>query len=666
MPSPTKQHLEELLTLHTRERLDELLKRYTPEQLLWIKPEQITLQENLERAIEEMTQNYDDAHHSYGVEEEAVRDTILINVHKWSEPSSNKDFLLPDSDIESLKDMTKKGHLTLIAENLDDSFLPSIKKMIEGPGGDVVFSNGIESTTLKELYKQCKNELELEAANPDIDKAKKHIDFNDVLLRMYTTESPFYQKLNQTIVGYKEGINASKEVREIALIMNVALHKAGLEKAKHESNQTPTLLLRGQDFGNANYQEKFKKAQELLKNKNFANMSAEELSSINIVDIVAKKSLSTTADENTAISFEKGAEDGVVVHIRNPELVADFYSVVNISAEKNEAEYMSRFPDDILMIPVMSYEDDKKIPHIEVVCVRADSVMGFKASSKYANLGHTVEKSIHALLNGEHQHRHSDYTPIIWLNKLANQVVSQLSEEQVKLLEKLDTLIKQSQALGDSIHNKDAQEKFLDECNKLMVLLNNTPHGRDLKPEFRAINLAVQAYMAPFIEAKITPHQSLEDRLEIQESQLASEIYGIEAWMQEKKEAPGFADINHDLEILINPKSTDIEKIKAAQGVSDKLAKKTALDQHFPGLKTSVDSIISSINKLAEIKQKKTSMDTTHNYRQAIQSATNSKNPGTEPQPLTNVTSDYKSALKDKTSSNEPKTDHKPGETFEI
>ena len=564
--------------------------------------------------------------HKYGKEERAVRDTILMGVHKLSQDRSKPSFLLPDASVESIMDMTQKGHLTIIAENLDESFLPSIEKMIEGPGGDVVFTMGPQSISVKALYERCKAQLQREADFPGVIQAKKHFDFGDVLLRMYTEDTAFYKKLNATICGYSDGTTATKEEREMALILNVALHKAGLDKAKIELHKTPEILFRGQGRGNIMYQKKLEATRALFQNGHLDHLDASELESINMVDFVSKKTLSMTTSKDVAHNFatdygQKFTGDEVVVHIQYPELIADFFGVVNIAALKDEGEFISRFPDDVAMIPVHSYVENG-VSHIEVVCLRSDAVMGFQESSRFTSLSQSIEGSIQTLLDHDRDEG---------LLSMLHEQPGALSKEQAEILEELSIITKKSQTLGDLIYHPEVQKAFLHDTTERLHALYLTNPGPELKAKFDAINTAVKAYTATFVEASVTFSKlPLEEKIKLESRIISSRAGGIEAWLQEKGEKTTLSAIQSDLDILRDTTSTALTKQYAAERVNQILTSDPKLSGQSPALDQAMDELCSSLNRL-EGCQMKLSMSMTQSARFALQTARHLEGKSAEP-----------------------------------
>ena len=539
-------------------------------------------------------------------EERAVRDTLLRFVKQKAEasvpeegmvasllsyinPPSQRDLLMPAVETDSIERMTKLGHLTVIAESLDDPFLADVEKMLKGPAGDVSFTSDgkftftdSNSITLRELYERCKHDLDVEAGkipptatdrvgpHPD---AKKDPDFADVLLRMYTADSPFFKKLNGTVAGYEVSKTTTPEEREMSFVLNIAIHKAGLEKAKAEAQATPDLLLRGQSWGAAGYVEMFKKTKQYCKDGSLSKLSPAQLKEINMVGIAAKKTLSTTSNPDTAAFFAGG---GVVLHIENPELLADFYNVYNISAIKGEKEFTSRIPDDIAMVPVEIVEDATGVKHIKVMCIQSASLV-LEHSAQFESLRDAVRKSISDTIHND------DNKWGIFQGTL------NLSVEQIDLLKTLDSVVEH--AAKDTSYTQEQQLEFVENCTKIMQkLYDSTPRPTEAQLEkFNKVKVELAAFSATYAELEAThKSHSIEEKVQAGKEKFSTQQAGLTTIIQNadrvKALLPFFNTIQPHLDVLNSPTATLTEKQNARKSITTTMTSTDGMWERFSHL----------------------------------------------------------------------------------
>ena len=396
------------------------------------------LKEELEISIKKLAEsNFQVSSKVFGAEELAVKQSLQKLAYVLSQQDSKvgkvagilkepmstsgekREFSLLKS---SLRDMTRRGQLTLIAENMDDSYLTHIKNIVENSNVD--FAIDFERVNLKTLYNLCKNKLEKPGSPP--------APFSDVLLRMYTETSPFYKKLNAILANYENVSPAPTDDEiQLAILFSVALHKAGLEKKSMEMQETPPELFRGQIFNLDDIKRKFEQTKELQEKGKLSALTPSELSKISIVHIGAKKALSTTANlkATQAFSGELEEQKGFVLHISNPALLGDFYNVKNISAYPKEDEFLSRIPDDIAMIPTDITVDSKGISHVYISCIRSENVI-LQNSTKFEG----IKIELKSLVASE-----SMRSPGFFASRSGS---TEFTEEQIQLLNTLNVQLK--------------------------------------------------------------------------------------------------------------------------------------------------------------------------------------------------------------------------------
>lgn len=495
-------------------------------------------------------------------EELAVQHIIQEMVYGMLQPAGKKS-LIPKISMGALEDVTRRGQLTLIAERLPDSFLASIEEAIirDGVNQDgtvknpndcqMKFTAGTKTVSLSVLYKECKRELEEEARNlPEI--SKKNPDFNDILLRMYTEEGPFYKKMNSILGRYNDPKTTTDEEKKLALLLNVALHKAGLEKSKHEIQQPPENLYRGQGIGLDKIKEKLAIAQTLSGNDKLASLTPVELAQINIAGLLAKKTLSSTANLAVAEEFAQLAGNGgYVLHIQNPEILSDFYNLKNISKAKYEDEFATRLPEDILMIPVsMRTDPGKNITYVEVMCLRGTRVQ-LENSTQYADLRESITTLIDQAVN----------------KKKMGLLGLILTERQRLYLNKLDTLIEEYHQKPDG---SKTQEDFLQETWPFMAKLYEAHLNDEQKAVLDPIKAKIQAYSAVFSNLDVVEVEHDVKKI------IAHEQMKINALVTGLKEYE-YGDLTMKDELapllsrLTDETSTHSDKMNATQSIRDKI-----------------------------------------------------------------------------------------------
>lgn len=432
---------------------------------------------------------------SFDVEELAVKQTLEKMVYFLSRPKGVT-YKAPVPSVKSIEHMTQKGQLSLVAKAMDDQFMKSVKSIILK--GKITFDYNGKKLSVLELYERCYGDLK--------SIHEKEPEFGDVLLRMYTTPTTFYSKLNAILSGSTK-YDISEEERVFSFIFNAALHKAGLDKAHRELQETPEIIYRGQNFGLNDVVEKFTKMQQLFKDGKLHHLSPNELASINIADMASKKMFSTTIDENVAKSY---GDTGMVISIKNPQDVAEFYDVANISYFPKESEVLSRIPDDVAMIPV-DMHIEHGITHIEVFCLRSQNVL-LDNSKRFDELKNQI---------------------LISIDKATTQKPQPFKKTELALLKKFDTLINHSTSQFDTKNAQD-QMTFLKEASNLLACLYKTPMNPAKKDALDVINLHFQDYAAAFAQLKVVSDRIYGDELKNHTiHSLRSSIQGVERWLKQ-------------------------------------------------------------------------------------------------------------------------------------
>jgi len=529
--------------------------------------------EEIKKAIEQNVQELIAAKYSlppkqFEVEERAVKQTTQKLLHAFNQPPGQKS-LLPEIDIGSIEDMTKRGQLTLVAKSMDDSFLRTMEGVVsKSQVVFSVFSNDKpphrETQKISDLYNVCKLKLIQEKGNPNP-------AFHDIILRMYTESTPFFKKLNAILGGYNDPKDTTNEERKLAFLFNIAVHKAGLDKRKIEQQETPELLVRGQSFGLQAIKAKFEETQRLQASGQLKTLTPSELAKINIADVAAKKALSTTTNPGVAVKF--ATKGGLVLHIRNPEELADFYNVANISAFAKESELITRMPDDIAMIPVaIKYDSSTGVSHVEVVCIRSQNVI-LNNSIKYEEMALLAKIAIQ-----EGLHDPSD----------------PLTPEQKAVLAELDGIINRTQ--GElSPQNRQDQEKFLKDFTVTMSKLYEPYPNARQRQIFDKIKSKFEGLTSAFSDLMVV-HAShdLSEKLKAYQVKLANYINGIRVWHKDLDSSKKrlLLAVDSQLKTIMNPSSDSAAIQNAANNIIREIDADDNLSGAFRHLKERMQDVL--------------------------------------------------------------------------
>ncbi|KGP64205.1 hypothetical protein EP47_03895 [Legionella norrlandica] len=512
----------------------------------------------------------------FAEEEIAVKQTIQKLLLVLGQPE-NQISMLPSISVESIENMTRRGQLTLVANNLDDNFLRSIEGVLKKT--NIEFQKDGEKIVLSNLYNRCKKDL--------IAEKGKEPNFGDVLLRMYTEDSPFYKKLNAIVGGYNDPTTTTDSEKKLALLLNVAIHKAGLNKRKFEVQQTPDELYRGQSFGLDNFVKKFERTKELQTQGKLTTLSPEELAEINVVDIVGKKIASTSTDLQVTSDF--ATKSGVVIHIKNPEQLADFYNVANISKFANEEEFISRIPDDIAIIPIDITKDVSGVSHIEVVCIHSENVLLHNSTRM-----NDIRDSLRNYIKNEIYQSSGYFTPYFFSDTL-NQI-------QKEIMEKLVMIVNESEAL-----NINQQDKFLEIALTTLAELYKTTPTTYPKERFDVINSMLQEYAAVVADLKVV--HGIYDSKEIiaqEQEKLNANLAGKRIWVASIAGKPVdvmITPIKSDLNKLLDPASSSADIRQAANNILESIKTNVDIEKKFPMLRDSMNDVIISLDKIEKHQQ---------------------------------------------------------------
>lgn len=296
---------------------------------------------------------------TFGDDESVIRNTVQLLVKELSQPPGQKS-LVPPVSLERLEEMIRSGYLNLIAECLPNSFFTDVEEMLQK--SSISFSYPDHGDiTLKALFKDTQNK-------------KEKLGTIDHLIKIYTQDGPFYRKMNAILCNYNDEATTTLDEKKVALLMNIILAKASIEKRKNELQQVPDVLYRGQNyFPKAEILEKLNTVQEKAGTTGLLTQSIDTLRSLDVSSyFAAKRFVSTSTNIRQAMNFASvGEEPGAVWHIHNLESVTfGIADVDNISSIKGEKEFTFRLPDDVIIMPVSSRIDEEGITHIEVECVR--------------------------------------------------------------------------------------------------------------------------------------------------------------------------------------------------------------------------------------------------------------------------------------------------------
>ncbi|MCW8409001.1 hypothetical protein OQJ13_08465 [Legionella sp. PATHC035] len=533
----------------------------------------------------------------FAEEEIAVKQAIEKLVLVLSQPPHQRS-LLAEIPMDSIENMTKRGHLTVIAKQLDENFLIGIEKILKNSDFEMT-ANG-ETIALSDLYNQCKTELTKNGKEPN---------FEDVLLRMYSKESPFYKKLNAIVGAYNDPSSTSDEERKMAFLLNIAIHKAGLMKREFEVHKTPDLLYRGQSFGSPIFQQKFARVQDLQKKGQLASLAPEQLVEINIVDIIAKKNVSMTSNIDIAKGF--AGNGGVVLHVCNPEQLADYYAVANVSALPNEAEFMSRIPDDVAMIPIEIIET-QGIYHIQVMCIHSQNTQLYQSTRLHDlrnYLKNFVDKEINEPLYG------------FFNSSMKNQINSdnfnsfgvssqylysrEYTQQQKKLMKELMSAIEESEK--HPLDDIAKQNEFLEKTIKILKNLYETNPTANQKQELDTINAMFQDFSAAATNLSVTHKMgSPNEIIASEQKKMDKNLQGKRLWlagMTSEAERKLIEPLRKDLDALLLVNASLAEKKKAANNILDVLKANPGIGAYFKVLEESIKNVIKSAEKIEKQEQ---------------------------------------------------------------
>ncbi|KTD74683.1 SidE-like protein [Legionella waltersii] len=530
----------------------------------------------------------------FAEEEIAVKQAIEKLVLVLSQPPNQRS-LLAEIPMDSIENMTKRGHLTVIAKQLDENFLIGIEKILKNSDFEMT-ANG-ETIALSDLYNQCKTELTKNGKEPN---------FEDVLLRMYSKESPFYKKLNAIVGAYNDPSSTSDEERKMAFLLNIAIHKAGLMKREVEVHKTPDFLYRGQSFGSPIFKQKFARVQDLQKKGQLASLAPEQLVEINIVDIIAKKNVSMTSNIDIAKGF--AGNGGVVLHVCNPEQLADYYAVANVSALPNEAEFMSRIPDDVAMIPIEIIEI-QGIYHIQVMCIHSQNTQLYQSTRLHDlrnSLKNYVDKEINEPLYGffNSSMKNSDNfdsfgTPIQDLYS------REYTQQQKKLMKELMSAIEESEK--HPLVDIAKQNEFLEKTIKILKNLYETNPTAKQKQELDNINAMFQDFSAAATNLSVTHKMASPNEIIASEQRkMDKNLQGKRLWlagMTSEAERKLIEPLRKDMDALLLVNASLAEKKKAANNILDVLKANPGIGAYFKVLEESIKNVIKSADMIEKQEQ---------------------------------------------------------------
>ncbi len=530
-------------------------------------------------------------------EELAVKQTLQLLLEKMKDPPKQRS-LIPAISTEALENMTKRAQLTIVAEHLTGSFLKSIEDVIKN--SPLVFTHFHEKQALSDLYKKCQSELLQQLKSPPL--------FRDVLLRMYTKESAFYKKINAILGGYNDPTTTTLEERQMALLLNVAIHKAGLEKRRQELQETPFEIFRGQSFGYDTVIKKFERVKQLQADGDLTAIDPVELAQISIADIASKKIVSTTDEKNVAINFAAQSETGLVLRIQNPEELADFYNIANVSAIASESEFISRIPDDIAMIPTHIYQDPhhENVYHVDVMCIRSSMVL---------------------INNSERLHEIRDS-----LNLLVNKA---LTDNKKGPYHELFTDLRDTIKLYVLSNDTTFQQNGMLAYKKLMKLYESNPTKKQ-KMKLDEIKSKLSEYIAISLDLKVL-HEThdLFEHIATTRAALNDNLVSKDMWVDKLNTNPEkrhlIMPIKAEIDRLLDKTTTDETRHNAAANIILALKTNDKLMSSLPGLKEELEQII-------------TLLDTIKHYETALKNSTHTTFTET-PAPTANPATHYKEKL---------------------
>ncbi|CDZ79327.1 hypothetical protein BN59_03645 [Legionella massiliensis] len=515
-----------------------------------------TSQTELEKELEQLISTKYPLHpKQFSTEERAVLQTLTKLAYVYAQPDGQTS-LVSTVPIASIENIIQSGQLTLVAEKLDDSFLESIEKIIASK--HIKFTAEAEGmkivTDMTSLYQRCCRSL------------PKNASFENVLFKMYTEESAFYRKMNAIIGGYNDPAKTTDDEKIFALLLNIALHKAGLKKANNEMQEIPETLYRGQSVGLEDIKKKFDMVNSMKSSDTLANVAPKDLQDINIASVVRKKNVSTSKDEDISTQFAKGTagnKKGIVLKIQNPAEIADFYNIANVSGTPKEAEFSSRFPDDVAIIPVHLEEDVNGVTHVEAVCIRSDKVI-LENSQHLDSIVNSIKSKMNNILDDEF-----------------------LDQDQKNLLLPLASKF---------YANPDAN--LLEFTVKTLQDLYQTNPDDSLKADFDDLKRSLEAYFAITADLKVSHNQP--KTLENEQKNMQKILQGKNTWFSEAN-IPDNHVLSAHFKVLSNPSSTNEELHGAARNIKAAIKLDKTLTTQYPQLEQGMKDLMSSINTIQKL-----------------------------------------------------------------
>jgi hypothetical protein len=510
----------------------------------------------------------------YSEEELAVKQTIQMLVTVLSQPSKQHS-VVPTVSIDSIINMTKLGQLTLVAQKLEDNFLESIKQIVSK--STVTFNYGDNGISLINLYEFCHGRL--------WQSQSKEPRFSDVLLKMYTVNSPFYKKMNAILGSYNQSDDTSKEEYLLSFLLNIAIHKAGLEKRKLEVQKPPDELYRGQSFGLDGIKEKFARVKEFHTQGKLTKLTPTELSEVNIVDIAAKKTLSTTDQVFVTTQFT-GESNGIVLHVKNPKDIADYYNVANISEHPTESEFMSRIPDDIAMIPINMEKDRRGTYHVHVVCIRSASVL-LQKSTRLNTLNDDLTRYIENTIK---EYKDNKFNPV---KRTMSKVQISIFKD---MLYHLKNLVAEDS--GDALESRTYLLRTA-YTSSLNSLYSNKHLTKEQKKVIDTLKTKLDTYYAVLNQMSVV-HSEHDPAKETRQAlnNIEENISGKKIWLETISDTE-IDPIKANIDVIMDQKTTHTQLKQAAIQIINTLKKDTSLAKKFTTLEASMTDLINNVDTIA-------------------------------------------------------------------
>lgn len=508
----------------------------------------------------------------YEIAEEEIAIKQLVQKFSYA-LAQQRDSSLKDVPTKEIMNLIRKGHLTLIAQALDDTFLKHVEQIIKN--SETVFGVGQSGSgsSVSNLYKRSASFL-------------RGAPFHDVLLRMYTDggdQGGFYKKINAIGGGYEDEVGkTTDDERQLALILQIAIHRAGLDKKNSDMQSTPKKLYRGQSHGFEEIEKKYILLQELNESGKLASLSSNELASINIADVAGKKIQSSSSKIKSTEYFQN---NGFVLHIDNPEELGDYYSLENISAHRGEFEFATRIPDDIVMIPV-EIEIINAVKHVHVICMRSKDLTVDKSSQYQAQIDSLKE----SIQNAEKQ--------IIHL-ALVDRDQAPLLNKQLVFMDDLKSMIQTIENL-QSDDKIDKQKIFTENCDAILIKLYNMSPKEPLKTQFDIIKESIMSIKSIFLKVNVLhePHD-INTEISIEQSKLHKLIVGLTNWSKSHKNVINMSD-----KLQTSTRTPEETKI-VANDILTELKDKPELEKIYPELKERVSEIEKSLETIATLENSK-------------------------------------------------------------